>query len=187
MTQGIPMRIAVMAAITAAGVAELLGDTVTKKRVAVFDFDNAAVQGGMTPIFFQTAAPANLGKAVANLVVSRLVKDGAVTVIERAELEKLLAEQNLSNSDRTDPLTAAKLGRILGVDVIILGSITHYDYEDKMTGGGGSRLGGFGGISMTSKHDIKALVQLSARLVSPDTAEVIAVAEGIGEITKKGV
>src|SRR5262249_55211762 len=118
----------------------------------------------------------------ANLLVAKVVKDGIVTVIERGELEKLLAEQNLTNSDRTDPLTAAKLGRILGVDVIVLGSVTNYDFEDKMTGGGGSRLGGFGGFSMSTKHDIKALVKLTARLVSPDTAEVIAVSEGHGEV-----
>src|SRR5438128_85800 len=147
------MRTVVLATILSAGIVSALsGETSSKKRVAVFDFDNAAVQGGTSMLFMQTAPP-NLGKAVANLLVSRLAKDGLVTVIERAELDKLLAEQNLTNSDRTDPLTAAKLGRILGVDVIILGSITHYDHEDKMTGGGGSRFGGFGGISMSSKHD----------------------------------
>ncbi|HEY1341569.1 MAG TPA: CsgG/HfaB family protein [Bryobacteraceae bacterium] len=171
-----------LASALCAGAAELP----SKKRVAVFDFDNAAVQGGMVSPFFTTSAP-NLGKAVADLLVSHLVKDGAVSVIERAALDKLISEQNLSNSDRTDPRTAAKLGRILGVDAIILGSITHYDYQDKTTGGGGPRFGGFGGGSMSTKHDITARVQISARLVSPDTAEVVAASEGNGEIVKKGV
>lgn len=182
------MRKLLLAAIMAAAIGPVASaQGVAKKRVAVFDFDNAGVPGQATSLFMTSAAPPNLGKTVANLVVARLVKDGAATVIERAELEKLLAEQNLTNSDRTDPLTAARLGRILGVDMIVLGSITHYDYEDKMTGGGGSRLGGLGGFSMSSKHDVKAIVKLAARLISPDTAEVLAVSDGAGEIVKKGV
>lgn len=161
-------------------------DGPAKKRVAVFDFDNAAAQGGMSSPLFQTIAP-NLGKAVADLVVSHLVKAGSVSVIERGAIDKLLTEQNLTNSDRTDPQTAAKLGRILGVDAIILGAITHYDYDDKVTGTSHSALSALGHPSMSTKHDIKAHVQITARLVSPDTAEVLAVAEGVGDINRKGV
>jgi curli biogenesis system outer membrane secretion channel CsgG len=173
----------VLAAVT---ITALSGQAPAKKRIAVFDFDNAAVQGAVSSLFFSTAAP-NLGKAAADLLVNRLVQDGSASVIERAAIDKLLAEQNLSNSDRFDPATAAKIGRILGVDAIILGSITHYDYEDKTTGGGGNRFGGFGGSGMTTKHDIRALVQISARVVSPDTAEVMTVSQGAGEIVRKGV
>lgn len=157
-----------------------------KKRVAVFDFDNAAVQGGITFPFAETSAP-NLGKAAADLLITKLVEDGNVSVIERNAIDKLLAEQDFSNTNRTDPVTAAKLGRVLGVDTIILGTITHYDYTDKTTGGGGSRFGGFGGSSMKTKHDINAKVEISTRLVSPDTAEVLAVSQGTGEVNRKGV
>jgi curli biogenesis system outer membrane secretion channel CsgG len=129
----------------------------------------------------------NLGKAVAHLIVGKLVQDNRVSVIERSAIDKLLAEQNLSNSDRGDPVTAAKLGRVLCVDAIIPGTITHYDYEDKTTGGGHSRFGGFGGPSMSTKHDIKAKVQITSRPVSPDTAEVMSYSEGVGEVNRKGV
>ena len=162
------------------------GQAAPKKRVAVFDFDNAAAQGGMK-IPFVELNPPNLGKAAAELLITKLVQDGSVSVIERNAIDKLLAEQNLTNSDRTDPVTAAKLGRVLGVDAIILGTITHFDYADKTTGGGGARFGGFGGSSMKTKHDIDAKVQISTRLVSPDTAEVLAVSQGAGEIKRKGV
>jgi curli biogenesis system outer membrane secretion channel CsgG len=156
-----------------------------KKRVAVFDFDNAAVQGGISIPFAQSTPP-NVGKAAADLLITKLVQDGNMTVIERDAIDKLLAEQNLTNSDRTDPTTAAKLGRILGVDAIIMGTITHFDYMDKTTGGG-TRFGGFGGASMKTKHDIVAKVLISTRLVSPDTGEVLAVSEGAGEVDRKGV
>lgn len=157
-----------------------------RKRVAVFDFDNAAIQGGITMALVQTKGP-DIGKAAAELLITKLVQDGNVIVIERNAIDKLLAEQNLSSSDRTDPLTAAKLGRVLGVDGIILGTITHYDYDDKITGGGGPRLGGFGGSSMKVKHDIKAQIVINTRLVSPDTAEVLMVSQGSGEFNRKGV
>jgi curli biogenesis system outer membrane secretion channel CsgG len=157
-----------------------------KKRVAVFDFDNAAIQDGIKVPFVEMSSP-NLGKAAADLLITKLVQDGNVTVIERAAIDKLLAEQNLSNSDRTDPVTAAKLGRVLGVDAIILGAITQYDYLDKTTGTGGPRFGGFGGYSTKTKHDITGRVQISTRLVSPDTAEVLSVSQGTGEIVRKGV
>ena len=53
--------------------------------------------------------------------------------------------------------------------------------------GVGAHFGGFGGSSMKTKHDINAKVQISTRLVSPDTAEVLAVSQGIGEVSRKGV
>src|SRR3954452_10406094 len=101
-------------------------DVPAKKRIALLDFDNAAVQGAPISPFFQMSQP-NVGKAVVDLLINRLVRDGSCSVIERSAIDKLLAEQNLSNSDRFDPQTAAKLGRLLGVDAIVLGSITQYD------------------------------------------------------------
>ena len=157
-----------------------------KKRVAVFEFDSAAAQTGIISPFFQTSSP-NTGKAAADLLLTRLVRDAIVNVIERSALDKLLAEQNLSNSNRLDPQSAAKIGRILGVDAVIVGTITHYNLEDKTTGGGSSGFGGIGRNPYNTKHDMKGHVQISARVVSPDTAEVLAVAEGVGEIARKGV
>ena len=181
------MRAAAWVTIVVLGTLSAWGQAPQKKRVAVFDFDNAAVQGGMRLPFAETNAP-NLGKAAADLLIVKLVQQGDVSVIERNAIDKLLAEQNFSNTDRTDPVTAAKLGKILGVDTIILGTITHYDYADKTTGGrGASRFGGFGGSAMKTKHDINAKVQISTRLVSPDTAEVLAVSQGTGEVNRKGV
>ena len=180
------LRRALTCAVLLAAAGSALHDQSTKKRVAVFDFDASLTQKGIVSPFFQTTTP-NTGKAVADLLLTRLVQDGIVNVIERSALDKLLAEQNLSNTDRTDPTSAAKIGRILGVDAVIVGTITRYTLDDKTTGGGG---GGFAGIShnaYTTKHDMKGHVQISARLVSPDTAEVLAVAEGVGEIVRKGV
>lgn len=180
------MRTIALSLVLAASVATTAAQE--KKRIAILDFDNAGVpQGGGNAFFdFGVAAP-NVGKSTADLLLAKLVQNGQVTVIERAAIDKVIAEQNFSNSNRVDAQAAAQIGRILGVDAIVLGSVTRYTYEDKTTGGGGGGFGGFRGVSMTTKHDFKAQVQLSARVVSPNTAEVLSVSLGSGEVIKKGV
>jgi curli biogenesis system outer membrane secretion channel CsgG len=153
--------------------------TPRKKRVAVFDFDYATVHGGVASIFGQDV---DIGKGISDLLVKYLVKDGSYSVIERKALDKILAEQNFSNSDRANPTSAARLGKLLGVDAIIVGSITEFGNDTKKTGvgGGGGGLGGFG-LGGFKHSNTKAIVALDARIVDIDTAEILAVAEGKGE------
>ena len=151
-----------------------------RKRVAVFDFDYATVQSGLAAIFGQNV---DIGKGIADLIVDRLVNDGTYSVIERKAINKIMAEQNFSNSDRADPNSAAKLGKILGVDAIIIGSITQFGRDDKSVGLGAGAVGGVAsryGLGGVGKKQSKAVVAVNARLVSTDTAEILAVASGKG-------
>jgi len=150
-----------------------------KKRVAVFDFDYATVHSTSAALF---GSDVDVGKGMADLLVKYLVKDGTYSVIERKALDKILAEQNFSNSDRANPASAAKMGKLLGVDAIIIGSITQFGGENKDTkvGGGGGGFGGFG-IGGFSKKKSKAIVAADARIVDIDTGEILAVADGKGE------
>jgi curli biogenesis system outer membrane secretion channel CsgG len=150
-----------------------------KKRVAVFDFDYATVHAGVSAIFGRDI---DIGKGVTDLLVTMLVKDGSYSVIERKALDKIMAEQNFSNSDRANPTSAAKLGKLLGVDAIIVGSITQFGNDTKNTGVGGVGAGlGKVGLGGFSRKESKAIVALDARIVDIDTAEILAVAEGKGE------
>jgi curli biogenesis system outer membrane secretion channel CsgG len=158
-----------------------------KKRVAVMNFDYATVRSSVAAIF---GGDADVGKGIADLLVTRLVEDGAYSLIERKALDKILAEQNFSNSDRANPDTAAKIGRVLGVQAIIVGSITQFGRDDKSLGMGGGALGGVTGrfgLGGVGKRQAKAVVGISARMVSTDTAEILAVAEGKGESKRSGV
>ena len=150
-----------------------------RKRVAVFDFDYATVHSGVSAIFGRDV---DVGRGVSDLLVTSLVKDGTFSVIERNALNRILAEQNFSNSDRANPASAAKIGKLLGVDAIIVGSITQFGNETKKTGIGGTG-GGFGGFGIggVSQKKSKAIVGLTARVVDVDTGEIMAVAEGRGE------
>lgn len=150
-----------------------------KKRVAVFDFDYATVQTASSALF---GTNVDVGKGISDLLVTYLVKDGTYSVIERKALDKILAEQNFSNSDRANPTSAAKLGKLLGVDAIIVGSVTEFGNETKNVGLGGAG-GGLGGYGLGGFHHktSKAIVALDARIVDIDTAEILGVAEGKAE------
>jgi curli biogenesis system outer membrane secretion channel CsgG len=123
-----------------------------KRRVAVLDFDCSTVESGVKSIY---GADRDIGKGIADLIVEKLVASGEYSVIERKALDKVLTEQNFSNSDRVDPNSAAKIGRVLGVDAIVIGSVT-----------------------LLGRDDTRVVVGISARMVSTDTAEILAAAKG---------
>ncbi len=150
-----------------------------KKRVAVLDFDYGTVRTYSAALF---GSDIDIGKGIGDLLVKYLVQDGTYSVIERKALDKVLAEQNFSTSDRANPASAAQLGKLLGVDAIIVGSITQFGNETKNTniGGGGGNWRGFG-VGGFGRKKSKAIVNIDARLVNIDTAEIIGVADGHGE------
>ena len=154
-----------------------------KKRVAVLDFEYGTVRSQTQAAF---GTDVDVGKGMTNLLVKYLVKDGTYSVIERGALDKILAEQNFSNSDRANPNSAAKIGKLLGVDAIIVGVITQFGGENKDTkvGGGGGGLGGFG-LGGFSRKKSKAIVSVDARVVDIDTAEILGVADGKGESSRE--
>lgn len=157
-----------------------------KKRVAIMNFDYATVQSSVSAIF---GTNQDVGKGIADLLVDKLVNDGTYSVIERKALDKIIAEQNFSNSDRADPSSAAKIGKILGVDAIIIGSITQFGRDDKKTSVGGAGLGGVTGrfgLGGVAKKDSKAVVAITARMINTDTGEILASATGTGESSRSG-
>ncbi len=153
-----------------------------KPRIAVMDFEYGTVRTYSAAIF---GSDIDIGKGICDLLVNDLVKDGTYSIIERKALDKILAEQNFSNSDRADATSAAKIGKLLGVDAILVGSITQFGSETKKTnlGGGGGTWGGYG-IGGIGHSKSKSTVGISARLISVDTGEILAVAEGKGESSR---
>lgn len=153
-----------------------------RPRVAVLDFDYGTVQTASAAMF---GTNVDVGKGIVDLLVTGLVKDGSYSVIERKALDKILAEQNFSNSDRADPNSAAKIGKLLGVDAIIEGSITEFGNETKKTniGGGGGGWHGYG-IGGFGHSNSKANVAITARIINIDTGEIMAVADGTGQSSR---
>jgi curli biogenesis system outer membrane secretion channel CsgG len=151
--------------------------------VALLDFDFGTVQQWWSGNW-------DIGKGIADLLVDELVNDGTYRVIERKRLDAILAEQNFSNSDRADPsaATVAKLGKVLGVKYLIVGSITKFGLEQKKQGigGGGFGHGGFG-LGNIGREKGKANVAVTARMIDVTSAEIMASARGEGVSSRSGL
>ncbi len=63
------------------------------------------------------------GDLAADLMTQSLVARGA-DVVERQRLADVMKEQSLSNSGSFDPATAQKLGKLLGVDALFVGTVS---------------------------------------------------------------
>jgi curli biogenesis system outer membrane secretion channel CsgG len=155
-----------------------------KKLVAVLDFDYGTVRSAVQAYF---GTDQDVGKGISLLLEQKLVQDAKYRVIDRNAMDKILKEQNFSNSDRVDSSTAAKIGHILGVSAIITGSITQFGRDDKHIGlgGGGYGLGKYG-LGGLGKNDSKAVVKVTAKLIDINTAEELAIVTGSGESKRGG-
>jgi len=155
----------------------------TRPTVALLDFDFGTVQQWWSGNW-------DIGKGICDMIVDELVNDGSYRVIERKRLDAILAEQNFSNSERADPsaATVAKLGKVLGVKYLIVGSITKFGMEQKKQGIGGGGWGGGGfGIGKIGREKGKANVAITARVIDISTAEIMASAKGEGTSSRSGL
>ncbi len=155
-----------------------------RHRVAVLDFGYASVMTASQAVF---GTNVNIGKGISDLLVDKLTNDGTYRIIERNAISKVLAEQNFSNSDRVDPSSAAKIGKILGVDAIITGDVTTFGRDDSSKNLGGIA-GGTAGLILghVGKSSSKAVVAVTARMIDANTGEVLASVTSRGESKRSG-
>lgn len=167
------------------GIAALQPAFAQKRRVAIMNFEYGTVSTSAAQIF---GTNVDIGKGISEVLVDRFVNGTTFTVFERKAMDKLIGEQNISNSDRFDPSTAAKIGKLVGVEAIIIGSITQFGRDDKKTGLGGigGAIGGKYGLGGVGKTNSKAVVQITARMISVDTGEILASTQGKGESARSG-
>ncbi len=160
----------------------VFAQTPEKRRVAVLEFEYGTVSSSVQAIF---GTNKDVGRGIADLLIDQLLKDGTYRVIERREIGKVMSEQNFSNSDRADSASAAKLGRLLGVDTVITGDITQFGRDDHSTGVGGA-LGNWDkyGIGKIKVGKAKAVVAVTARLIDVNTGEVLASESGRGQSSR---
>ncbi|NOZ62261.1 MAG: hypothetical protein GXO74_11315 [Calditrichaeota bacterium] len=80
--------------------------------VAVFAFEesNSQAQG--------------LGKTLSEMLTTALIQKQKFTVMERTQLEKILQEQSLSQTGVIDTEVALKVGRLAGLQAVILGNVS---------------------------------------------------------------
>lgn len=82
------------------------------KRIAILYFDNSSGDASLD----------KLRKGLADMMITDLSNIRMLDIVERDNLESILKEQKMSNSREFDPKTAAKIGKLMGAQVILTGS-----------------------------------------------------------------
>lgn len=132
-----------------------------KKRVAVFTFEDKSHHGWH---WWDGKPP---GEGMADMLTTELVKSGKYVVIERQEISKVLEEQQLGQSGLVTEQSAAQMGKLLGVELAVMGAVTEFGYSK---GGTGGRIKGIGiGVKKET-----ATVAVDVRFVNTTTGEILA-------------
>ena len=113
-----------------------------KKIVAVGKFGNKTSFKGQF----------DLGSGFADMMANALDRADRFIVINRSNIEDILEEQDFAASDRTVTSGAAKTGKLLNAQFIIIGAVTEYE-ETTSSDSGGVRIKGFKvGAKVTKAH-----------------------------------
>ncbi len=72
----------------------------------------------------EQAELAVIGAGLGDMLVTDLAVSKDLTIVERARLQALLDELELSGSKAFDPETALRVGRLLAADLVLLGTLT---------------------------------------------------------------
>lgn len=65
-----------------------------------------------------------LKKGLAEMLITDVSSDPAITVVERSRLEEVIAELDLQQTGKIDPATAAQVGKLVGAQYLVMGSLT---------------------------------------------------------------
>jgi TolB-like protein len=85
-------------------------------RIAVFNFDdtNAA------------AKKEGYGEAVSGMLMTELINGKVFQVIERSEIDRMMDEMAFQVSGAVDASTAKRIGELLGVDILVFGTVAKF-------------------------------------------------------------
>lgn len=132
--------------------------------VAVLGFDSSNVRKWWSWTW-------DIGDGLGDLVTEALVSKGSYRVLERAQMKRILGEQDFGRSGRVDESRAVEIGKLLGARLVIFGTLSEFDYAST----GGVRIAGIG-ISGS-----KARTKLNGRIVDAQTGETLGAVVGEGE------
>ncbi len=140
-------------------------------RVAVLPFDDGSIKE-------KWWGENDLGQGVADELVTALMGTKRFRLFEREEIDAVLKEQNLGKKGLLDPKTAARIGKILGVQYLVIGRVTEFTRKTDNSILGNPNADNPMGMYIRTAT---ARVALDARLVDTTTAEILTSVTGTGE------
>jgi len=132
-----------------AGAPALLAQDATDSRpgIAVLPFENGGSYGQDKENFEA------LQRGIPGMLISELAQNPAARVVDRAEIQKLLGEQDLGEAGRVDAATAAKIGKLVGAKYMIAGTFV----------------------------DLYGRFRMDARIINVETSEILKVVKAEGK------
>jgi len=150
-----------------------------KKRIAVAKFDAAGA-------FMAQYGGWDVGGGLAAELTTALVNSGYFIVVERAELASVLREQEMALQKIISKDTAAQVGRVLGAQLLIRGSVTEFDQK---AGGTGLRVGVGSGMfgGAMGGQSTEGVVGMDIRLIDTTTGQVIQSHRAEAKLSARGI
>jgi len=155
-----------------------------KARLAVGQFLDKTARGGVNINWMGTYGLAwqEIGEGMRDMLATALFNTNRYVLLEREQLNEVLAEQDLAAAGRVKKGTEAPTGEIYGADLIITASITEFLSDGKGLEGEteilGVRLGG--GIK-------KAHIALDIRVIDAKTSQIVSAGSVEGDATNLGL
>lgn len=126
----------------------------------------------------------NCGQEVYDLLTSKLFESGKFDVLDRANLDKIMKEHNLTLGGAVDEKTAAKMGELVGAASLVFGNVTMCKYEEKKTVGQPWK-DKDGGYHKSHYVTGTAKVTVTLKVVGMQTGKILAVKTISKEATKQ--
>lgn len=119
----------------------------------------------------------DIGGGVSAMMTTALVESGRFIVVERANINQVLSEQQMKGQKVIAQNTGPALGQVVGTNFLIYGSVTEFGANDSGGGmslglsGGSGALGGLLSAGL-SRQSASGKVAMDIRLVNATTSEV---------------
>lgn len=138
---------------------ELIGP---KKRIFVSEFENRSAYGQR-----------RLGKGISDILFTELSKTNSFILLERDKLESVIKEQSLGLSGIIDKRSAPEVGKLLGANAIITGSVTQFGVKTETDD-----------IIITSSKKQTAICAVDVRIIDINNGQIVWAGSGKGEAIK---
>ncbi|MBF0499191.1 MAG: hypothetical protein HQM09_03620 [Candidatus Riflebacteria bacterium] len=116
--------------------------------------------------------PFDPGRAISDLLISRLSGSSRFTVYDRNNMQMIMQEQNFGQSGRITAETASRIGRLAGVQYLVTGSVT--EFSQVATKGGGITLPTEWGKFHGEAHRNKIRTAVEIQVIDVETGLVAA-------------
>lgn len=128
-----------------------------KPRIAVVEF------------IVKVPAGRELGTAMSDLLTNALVQTEQYAVLERQAIERIRSEQKLTSTGEVDAATGAQIGKLLGAQFLVVGSVTKFEEKDKKGIGGILGKNVIGGVGVST-----AEIGVTIRIIESETGVISA-------------